>query len=256
VTSHVSSTKSSKNEHKQPNKAVEPLPKVVLSSSAKTNTRSAFDSSSEAYDPDAYDPRSESNRGGKRKDGYIDSPSPSLTLAQGLSPMLNGDALRPFSQQNVAWDDLWLEQDDGNDLRVFVNGLRNKLVTDAGKQAVSLCCISYIKDTFSSSLETTGPACATSMVPTLSPKGLRVRAWFALCTLRTFARLLSTPSKQTSTCPKKNDDDESTDSKDSGSSPRYTSGGEEDEANTPSPPPHRLKQRVPRRERRCLLKNH
>ncbi len=51
--------------------------------------------------------------------------------------MLNGDVLHPFSQQNVAWDDLWLEQDGGNDLRVFVNGLRNKLVTNADKQAVS-----------------------------------------------------------------------------------------------------------------------
>jgi hypothetical protein len=47
--------------------------------------------------------------------------------------MLNGDVLHPFSQQNVAWDDLWLEQDGGSDLRVFVNGLRNKLVTDADK---------------------------------------------------------------------------------------------------------------------------
>jgi hypothetical protein len=51
--------------------------------------------------------------------------------------MLNGDVLHPFSQQNMAWDDLWLEQDGGSDLRVFVNGLRNKLVNDANKQAVS-----------------------------------------------------------------------------------------------------------------------
>jgi hypothetical protein len=54
--------------------------------------------------------------------------------------MLNGDVLHPFSQQNVAWDDLWLEQDDGNDLRVFVNGLRNRLVTDADKLAVAEVC--------------------------------------------------------------------------------------------------------------------
>jgi hypothetical protein len=87
--------------------------------------------------PDAYDPKSESIRGEKRKDGHSDRPSPSLTLAQGLSSMLNGDVLHPFSQQNVAWDDLWLKQDDGNDLRVFVNGLRNKLVTDADKQALA-----------------------------------------------------------------------------------------------------------------------
>jgi hypothetical protein len=115
-------------ERKQPKKAVEPLPKVVSYSSTKTTARSGFDSGSDAYDPDTNDPRSESSRGEKRKDGYRDTPSPSITLAQGLSPMLNGD---------VAWDDLWLEQDDGNDFRVFVNGLRNKLVTDADKQAVS-----------------------------------------------------------------------------------------------------------------------
>ncbi len=51
--------------------------------------------------------------------------------------MLNGDVLHPFGQQNVTWDDLWLEQDGGSDLRVFVNGLRSKLVSDADKQAVS-----------------------------------------------------------------------------------------------------------------------
>jgi hypothetical protein len=51
--------------------------------------------------------------------------------------MLNGDVLHPFCQRNVAWDDLWLEQDHGSDLRVFVNGLRDKLVNDADKQAVS-----------------------------------------------------------------------------------------------------------------------
>ncbi len=51
--------------------------------------------------------------------------------------MLKGDVLHPFSQQNVTWDDRWLEQDDGADLRVFVNGLCSKLVTDADKQVVS-----------------------------------------------------------------------------------------------------------------------
>jgi hypothetical protein len=51
--------------------------------------------------------------------------------------MLNGDVLHPFCQQSVAWDDLWLEQDHGSDFRVFVNGLRDKIVNDADKQAVS-----------------------------------------------------------------------------------------------------------------------
>ncbi len=102
-------------ERKPPKRSVESLPKVSSSSSAKTNPWSGFDGSSNAYDPDAYDPKSGSSRGEKRKDGHNDSPSPSLTLAQGLSPMLSGDVLHPFHQQNEAWDDLWLEQDDGND---------------------------------------------------------------------------------------------------------------------------------------------
>jgi hypothetical protein len=50
--------------------------------------------------------------------------------------MLNGDVFHPFNQQNVTWDDLWLEQDHGSDLRVFVNGLRDRLPKDADKQAV------------------------------------------------------------------------------------------------------------------------
>jgi hypothetical protein len=37
----------------------------------------------------------------------------------------------------------------------------------------------------------------------LSPKGFRVRAWLPLCTLGTFALLLTTPSKKKSICPKK-----------------------------------------------------
>jgi hypothetical protein len=122
---------------KQHKKAAEPPPKVVASSSGKMAARLGFGSSSNAFDPGASDPRSEPNRGEKRKDGHSDTRSPSTTLAQGLSPMLNGDVLHPFSQQSVAWDDLWLEQDHGSDLRVFVNGLRDRLVNDADKQEVS-----------------------------------------------------------------------------------------------------------------------
>jgi hypothetical protein len=87
--------------------------------------------------PGASDPRSEPSRGEKRKDGHSGTPSPYTTLAQGLSPMLDGDVLHPFCQQNLAWDDLWLEQDHVSDLRVFVNGLRDKLNNDADVQAVS-----------------------------------------------------------------------------------------------------------------------
>jgi hypothetical protein len=51
--------------------------------------------------------------------------------------MLNGDVLHPFSQQNANWDDLWLEQDGSAHLRVFTNRLRNKLVSEADKAAVT-----------------------------------------------------------------------------------------------------------------------
>jgi hypothetical protein len=61
----------------------------------------------------AFDSKAGSSRGEKRKDGHDNIPSPSLTLAPGLSPMLDGDVLHPFSQQNANWDDLWLEQDGG-----------------------------------------------------------------------------------------------------------------------------------------------
>ncbi len=125
-------------ERKQHKKAAEPPPKVVASSSGKTTARLGFRSSANAFKPGASDPRPEPSRGEKRKDGHSNTPSPSTTLAQGLSPMLDGDVLNPFCQQSVAWeDDLWLEQDHGSDLRVFVNGLRDKLNNDADVQAVS-----------------------------------------------------------------------------------------------------------------------
>ncbi len=107
-------------ERKQHKKAAEPPPKVVASSSTRIAARPGSGSSSSAFDPDASDPRSEPNWGEKRKDGHSYTPSPSTTLAQGLGPMLNGDVLHPFCPQSVAWDDLWLEQDHGSDLRVFV----------------------------------------------------------------------------------------------------------------------------------------
>ncbi len=89
-------------ERKQHKKAVELPPKVVASSSVKTAARPGFSSSSNAYGPGASDPKSEPSREEKREDGHSDTPSPSVMLAQELSPMLNGDVLHPFSQQNVA----------------------------------------------------------------------------------------------------------------------------------------------------------
>jgi hypothetical protein len=57
-------------ERKQPQKAAEPPPKVVESSSVKTTARPGFSSSSDAHEPGAHDSRSEPSRGGKRKGGH------------------------------------------------------------------------------------------------------------------------------------------------------------------------------------------
>jgi hypothetical protein len=54
------------------------------------------------------------NRGEKRKD-LQNSPAPSLTLAQGLIPMADGDVLQSFKQQSGLWNDLWRERDDGKE---------------------------------------------------------------------------------------------------------------------------------------------
>jgi hypothetical protein len=70
------------------------------------------------------------------------------------------------------------------------------------------------------------------MVPTLSPKRLRVRAKINFPAL---SRPAALDTEQADFDLSKEDDDESMNSKDSGSSPRYTSGGEEDKANTPVP---------------------
>jgi hypothetical protein len=43
---------------------------------------------------------------GKRKDEHLNSPPPTLALAQGLAPMPEGEALHPFAPQHYLWDDL------------------------------------------------------------------------------------------------------------------------------------------------------
>jgi hypothetical protein len=115
-------------ERKPPKQSVETHhPKVPSSSSKEFDAQSPFDVV--PLDP-AVPSRGEKktdvqftvpSRGEKRKDVQFNSPSPSLTLAQGLVPMPNGEVLHPLNEQNMMWDDLWLEQDDGAAFCVFAN---------------------------------------------------------------------------------------------------------------------------------------
>ncbi len=73
---------------------------VDSSSSVRIEPRPARDPLTAAYDPNAYVPNLGSSRGEKRKEESNDTPSPTLVLAQGLYPMLNGDALHPFDPQH------------------------------------------------------------------------------------------------------------------------------------------------------------
>ncbi len=92
-------------EHKPPKKPIEVQPLSSSSSVVKVEKRSNFDPNPDASDPNVsnsnvFDPPSGTSRGEKRKETRDDTPSPSLTLAQGLAPMPNGQVLHPFSQQN------------------------------------------------------------------------------------------------------------------------------------------------------------
>jgi hypothetical protein len=106
---------------------IEPRKTVDSSSSARVEPRKPRDPLTPSYDPSAYAPDLATNRGEKRKEESSDTPSPSLVLAMGLFPMLNGDVLHPLEPQHNLWDDLWLEQDQGKALREFnQNLLRNE----------------------------------------------------------------------------------------------------------------------------------
>jgi hypothetical protein len=84
------------------------------------------------------------NRGEKRKEESNDTPSPSLELATGLCPMLNGDVLHPFEPQNYRWDDLWLEQDQGKALREFIQKLLRNELSEVDKAAVREVCAFFM----------------------------------------------------------------------------------------------------------------
>ncbi len=139
-------------------KNYKPVPKVKKSRSSADSTRKTADSSSSAkaephkqpdpltpaYDPNAYVPDSGTSRGEKRKEEMCDTPSPSLVLAKGLSPMPNGDVLQPFAPQDYRWDDLWLEQDQGKALREFTNKLLSVGFSEVDKAAVKEVCTFFM----------------------------------------------------------------------------------------------------------------
>jgi hypothetical protein len=89
-------------------------PQSSSSTVIKIEKRSRLDIKPDAFDLNVSSsndsvPPEGTNRGEKRKETRSDTPSPSLTLATGLSPMPNGEVLHPFAPQNANWDDLWLE---------------------------------------------------------------------------------------------------------------------------------------------------
>ncbi len=73
------------------------------------------------------------NRGEKRKEIRSNTPSPSLTLATGLSPMPYGEVLHPFEPQNASWNDLWLERDGSAHFQANARRLINKQIGEPDK---------------------------------------------------------------------------------------------------------------------------
>ncbi len=114
------------------------------SSSARAEPRKPREPLTPSYDPNAYAPDLETNRGEKRKEESSETPSPSLVLASGLFPMLNGDVLHPFEPQNYRWDDLWLEQDQGRALREFTQNLLRDEFSEVDKAAVREVCAYFM----------------------------------------------------------------------------------------------------------------
>jgi hypothetical protein len=94
--------------------------------------------------PNAYAPDTGANRGEKRKEESNDTPFPSLVLAQGLFPMLNGDVLHPFDPQHHLWDDLCLEQDQGKALREFTLRLLRDEFSEIDKSTVKEVCTFFM----------------------------------------------------------------------------------------------------------------
>jgi hypothetical protein len=82
---------------------------------------------------------------GKRKDKHLNSPPPTLALAQGLAPMPEGDVLHPFAPQSYLWDDLWLEQDGAAHFVVVAKRYEKEQVAEADRAAVREVCVFFMR---------------------------------------------------------------------------------------------------------------
>ncbi len=82
---------------------------------------------------------------GKRKDEHLNSPRPTLALAQGLAPMPEGDVLHPFAPQHFLWDDLWLEQDGAAHFVVVAKRYEKEQVAEVDRAAVREVCVFFMR---------------------------------------------------------------------------------------------------------------
>jgi hypothetical protein len=82
---------------------------------------------------------------GKRKDEHLNSPPPTLALAQGLAPMPEGDVLHPFAPQRYLWDDLWLEQDGAAHFVIVAKRYEKEQVAEADRAAVREVCVFFMR---------------------------------------------------------------------------------------------------------------
>jgi len=82
---------------------------------------------------------------GKRKDEHLNSPPPTLALAQGLVPMAEGEILHPFAPQSYLWDDLWREQDGNAHFIVVARRFEKEQAAEADRAAVREVCTFFMR---------------------------------------------------------------------------------------------------------------
>jgi hypothetical protein len=82
---------------------------------------------------------------GKRKDEHLNSPPPTLALAQGLAPMPEGDVLHPVAPQSYLWDDLCLKQDGAAQFIIVAKRYEKEQVAEADRAAVREVCVFFMR---------------------------------------------------------------------------------------------------------------